>query len=62
MHKKLHTEEAKRKISDAMKGRELSADHRRKIGDAQRGKINSAETREKIAQAKREWWANRRAK
>lgn len=52
MFGKYHTEETKKKISDALKGREVSEEARKKIGDFHRGKIASKETREKQSKAK----------
>lgn len=48
-----HSEEAKRKIADAMKGRIFSEEWKRKIGDKSRGKHHSEETKRKLAESKR---------
>lgn len=49
MFGKHHTEEAKKKISEAMHKRKLTEEHKKKIGDAHRGKIVSEETRKKLS-------------
>lgn len=41
----------RRKISQSLTGRKLSASHRAAVGRAQRGKIISQETREKMSKA-----------
>lgn len=46
---KTHTEEAKRKISEANRGNTHSAETRRKIAETSRGRVHSKETREKIS-------------
>ena len=47
----IHTEEAKRKISEAGKGRTLSAEHKRKLSETHKGKTLSVETKRKISEA-----------
>ena len=47
-----HTEESKKKMSQAQKGKRLSEETRRKIGNAHRGKKVSEETRRKMSKAK----------
>jgi hypothetical protein len=47
-----HTEETRRKISDAQRGKPKSAEHRAKIAAAHTGKIVSAETCAKISALK----------
>lgn len=44
-----HSPEAKAKISKALKGRQLSAEHRRRIGDVRRGKKMPEEQKHKIS-------------
>lgn len=46
-----HSEEARKKISLAGKGREFSEDHRRKISEANKQRVVTDETREKISKA-----------
>ena len=48
-----HTEETKRKMSEAKKGRKLSEDTKRKISDALKGRKLSEETRRKMSEAHR---------
>lgn len=43
------TEETRRKMSEAKKGKKFTKEHCRKIGEANRGRVHSAETRRKIA-------------
>ena len=53
-HRKLHmhmSEETRRKISEAKKGRTFSEEHRRKISEAIKGKHLSAEHRRKISES-----------
>lgn len=52
MFGKHHTEETKKKISEAMHNRKLSDEHKRKIGEAHKGKIVSEETRKKLSKSK----------
>ena len=52
MFGKHHTEEAKKAISEKLKGREISEETRRKIGDFHKGKIYGEETRAKISKAR----------
>ena len=47
----IHTEEAKRKIGEAGKGRTLSAEHKRKLSETHKGKTLSVETKRKISEA-----------
>lgn len=47
------SEETKRKVSDAMRGKAPSAEHRRKLSEAKRGKTHSVETKQKMAEAMR---------
>ena len=47
------SEESKRKMSAAKKGKRLSEEHKRKIGEARSGKPCSGETRRKIGDANR---------
>lgn len=59
-------EETKRKISETLKGRVFSEEHKRKIGDAKRGKKNywykknREEHMQKMCEANRgrHWWNN----
>jgi len=44
------SEEARKKISDAHKGRKLSEEHKRKIGEAFKGRKQSEETKRKISE------------
>lgn len=48
---KKHSEETRRKISEALKGKKISKKHRRKISEAQKGKKISQETKRKISEA-----------
>ena len=48
---KKHTEETKRRMSEARKGKKFSEEHKRKIGLGNKGKIRSEETRKKISQS-----------
>lgn len=52
MYGKHHTEEAKKKISEAMHNRKLTEEHKKKIGQAHKGKIVSEETRKKLSKVK----------
>jgi group I intron endonuclease len=45
------SEEFRRKMSEARKGKTLSEEHRRKIGAAHKGKVVSEETRRKLSEA-----------
>ncbi len=54
----VYSEEAKRKMSEAMKGRKFSEEHRRKLGEARKGQIPwnkgkylSEETKRKMSEA-----------
>ena len=46
------SEETRRKISQSLTGKTLSAEHRRKISEGGKGKKRSAETRRKISEAR----------
>ena len=54
-HKSLHkpSDEAKKKIADARKGKKSSVESRRKNSEAQKGKHLSEETKKKIADARK---------
>lgn len=52
MFGKHHTEETKKKISEALHNRKLTEEHKKRIGDAHRGKIVSEETRKKLSKVK----------
>lgn len=52
------SEETKRKISEAKKGRHLSEEHKRKVGNGNRGKVLSEETKAKISASRKELWKN----
>ena len=63
------SEEHKRKISEANKGRTLSPEHRKKISEAHKGKKLSEETKRKISEGHRgkgsgtgfkKYWAERK--
>ena len=47
------TEETKRKMSEAKRGRKLSEEHKRKISEARKGHMTSDETRRKISESLR---------
>lgn len=47
------SEETKKKISEANKGRKLSPEHKKKISEAHKGKKLSAETKQKISEGHR---------
>lgn len=51
---KHHTEESKQKISDKLKGRQISQKAREKIGSFNRGKTVSEETRRKQSETKKQ--------
>lgn len=55
MFGKKHTEEARRKISEAQRGRSrvFSDEHKRKLSEARKGITFSEETKQKMAEAKR---------
>lgn len=44
-------EEAKRKISEANKGRKLTEEHKRKVGEASKGRKHTEETKKKMSEA-----------
>ena len=46
-----HSEETKKKISEAHKGKKLSEEHRKKLSEAVKGTNNSEESRKKIGKA-----------
>jgi group I intron endonuclease len=48
-----HSEESKRKMSEALKGKKHSKEHCRKLAEANKNRIFSKETRRKISEAKR---------
>lgn len=50
---KKHSEESKRKISEANKGRKMSEEHKKTLAEFNKNKIVSEETREKIRQARK---------
>ena len=50
---KPRTEETRRKISDAHKGKIVSEETRRKISDARKGKVASEETRKKLSRVRK---------
>lgn len=52
MYGKHHTEEAKKQISEKLKGRVLAEETKKKIGDFHRGKVYGEETRLKISKAR----------
>ncbi|MDE5977077.1 MAG: hypothetical protein K2G70_01230, partial [Turicibacter sp.] len=52
MFGKHHTEEAKKQISEKLKGRIVSKEARKKIGDFHRGKVYGDETRQKISKTR----------
>lgn len=54
MYGKHHTEEAKRKQSEAQKGKILSSETKKKIGNAHRGKTISDETKRKMSKTRKE--------
>jgi hypothetical protein len=51
MHNKPHTDEAKRKMSAAKRGKKHSWEHRLKIGKASTGRMHTKETRQKMSNA-----------
>ena len=55
-----HSDDTKRKMSEAQKGKTLSDEHKRKISEAQKGKTHSTETKRKISEAKAKYdlWDN----
>ena len=50
---KVHTEETRRKISEANKGRVLSDETRRRMSEANKGKVLSEETRKRMSEAQK---------
>lgn len=52
MFGKHHTEDAKKAISEKLKGRVITEEARKKIGDFHRGKVYGEETRTKISKAR----------
>lgn len=50
---KHHSEEQKRKISEANKGKHLSEEHKRKISEARKGKHWSEEARRKMSETRK---------
>jgi len=53
-----HTEETKKKISDAHKGKKLSERHKRKIGQAHKGKIITENTRKRMSKGQKKRFKN----
>ena len=53
LHSKNHTEESRRKISEAMKGHIVTDETRRKISEAKKGENRSEESRRKISEARK---------
>ena len=49
MYGKKHSEETKKKISEAKKGKKLSEEHRKKISESQKGHTSTDETKKKIS-------------
>ena len=47
------TEDTRKKMSDAHKGKKLTLEHRRKIGEAGKGRRNSEETLQKMSEAQK---------
>lgn len=47
------TEEHRRKLSEAKKGKHLSEEHRRKISEAKKGKKKSEETKQRMSEAQK---------
>lgn len=47
------SEEARRKLSESLRGRVLSEEHRRKISKAAKGRVRSEETRRRMSEAKK---------
>lgn len=56
MFGKHHTEEAKKNMSEKLKGRIVSEEAKKKIGNFHRGKVYGAETRAKISAARTIIW------
>ena len=50
---KHHTEETRRKISEAHKGMKYSEEYKRKLSEAQKGRRHSEETKKKMSEAKK---------
>lgn len=48
-----HSDETKKKMSEAKKGRPFSDEHRRKLSEAHKGQTLSDETRRKISEARK---------
>ena len=48
---KHHSEETRKKLSEARKGKHLSTEHRKKLSEAHKGKHLSAEYRKKLSEA-----------
>ena len=46
-----HTEQTRRKMSEALKGKNFSEAHKRKIGEANKGKHRSEEIKKKLSEA-----------
>ena len=55
-----HSEETKKKMSYAQKGRIISEEHRKKLSDAAKGRTLSAETKKKMSDAQTLRWINER--
>lgn len=51
MFGKHHTEDAKKRISEKLKGREFTEEHKRKIGEALKGRVYSEETLKRMSKA-----------
>lgn len=51
MYGKIHSEEAKEKMSEIHKGKKLSEEHKQKLREASKGRTHSEETKEKISEA-----------
>ena len=48
---KKHSEETKKKMSEAKKGKQLSEEHKKKMSEAKKGKQLSEETKKKMSEA-----------
>lgn len=55
-----HTDEAKKKIGDAKRGRITSIETKQKISAANKGNTHTAEVKQILSDKRKAWWANKK--